>query len=176
MGSATDSPKPEPRRRRGARLTLRLLVFNLLLVFLPIAGLSFLGPYERQLLAAQERAMVQQGRVLAADGSSWRPDPGAEVLLLGDSFTNVYSVPELGWGEGAGLAEQLAFALERPVDRIAVNAGGAWTARQRLVAELRRGSDRLAGKRLVVYEFAVRELTSGDWREIAAFLFPEPAA
>jgi len=53
------------RRRRG-RLTARLLLFNLLLVFLPIGGLLFLGPYERQLLESQERSMVQQGRLLAA--------------------------------------------------------------------------------------------------------------
>ena len=70
MGSATATPRAERGRRRGTRLTWRLLVFNLLLVFLPIAGLSFLGPYERQLLAAQERAMVQQGRVLSAALSS----------------------------------------------------------------------------------------------------------
>jgi len=51
---------------RTVRLTARLLLFNLLLVFVPIAGLLFLGPYERQLLESQERAMVRQGRVLAA--------------------------------------------------------------------------------------------------------------
>lgn len=127
-------------------------------------------PRGRHLAPPQE---VVAQRVVAADGSPWRPDPAAEVLLLGDSFTNVYSVPELGWGEGAGLAEQIAFGLQRPIDRIAVNAGGSWTARQRLAAELRRGSDRLAGKRLVVYQFAVRELTSGDWRTIA---LPPPAS
>ena len=51
---------------RTLRLTPRLLAFNLLLVFLPVAGLLFLGPYERQLLFCQERAMVQQGRLLGA--------------------------------------------------------------------------------------------------------------
>lgn len=116
-------------------------------------------------LAPPQEVVIQ--RVVAADGSAWRPDRRAEILLLGDSFTNVYSVSELGWGEGAGLAEQLAFALQRPVDRIAVNAGGAWTTRDRLAAELRRGADRLAGKRLVIYEFAARELASGDWRPIS---------
>jgi signal transduction histidine kinase len=48
------------------RLVARLLAFNLLLVFVPIAGLLLLGPYERQLLESQERAMVRQGRLLAA--------------------------------------------------------------------------------------------------------------
>jgi two-component system sensor histidine kinase ChvG len=52
--------------RPGARLTARLLLFNVLLVFVPVGGLLFLGPYERQLLESQERAMVRQGRLLAA--------------------------------------------------------------------------------------------------------------
>src|SRR5262249_27836193 len=45
---------------------IRLLAFNVLLVFLPAAGLLTLDTYERQLLRAQEQAMVQQGRLLAA--------------------------------------------------------------------------------------------------------------
>jgi two-component system sensor histidine kinase ChvG len=44
----------------------RLLAFNLLLVFLPVAGFVLFGPYERQLLESQERAMVQQGRLAAS--------------------------------------------------------------------------------------------------------------
>jgi two-component system, OmpR family, sensor histidine kinase ChvG len=35
-------------------------------VFLPTAGFLYLDVYERELLDAQERAMVQQGRHLAA--------------------------------------------------------------------------------------------------------------
>jgi len=87
------------------------------------------------------------------------------VLLLGDSFTNVYSDPSLGWGGGAGLAEQLGYHLQRPVDRIALNAGGAHAARQALAQE-QGGTVRLAGKRVVIYQFAKRELSGGDWRLI----------
>jgi two-component system sensor histidine kinase ChvG len=43
-----------------------MLAFNLLLVFLPAAGFLYLDVYEIQLLRAQERSMVQQGRILAA--------------------------------------------------------------------------------------------------------------
>ena len=49
-----------------SRIGVRLLAFNLLLVFLPVAGLLYLDTYERQLLEAQERSMVQQGRVLSS--------------------------------------------------------------------------------------------------------------
>ena len=66
-------PSQAPPRRRPGRLSARLLAFNLLLVFIPAAGLLYLDTYEKQLLEAQERSMVQQGRVLAAALS----EPGA---------------------------------------------------------------------------------------------------
>ncbi len=53
-------------RRFFSRLWIRLLAFNVLLVFLPAAGVSYLTIYERKLLQAQEASMVQQGRLLAA--------------------------------------------------------------------------------------------------------------
>ena len=62
------------------------------------------------------------------------------------------------------LAEQLAVSLRRPVDKIAVNAGGAYGARERLVSELAAGHDRLAGKKIVIWQFAQRELAVGDWK------------
>ncbi len=55
-----------PVRRFLSRLWIRLLAFNVLLVFLPAAGISYLAIYERKLLQAQEASMVQQGRLLAA--------------------------------------------------------------------------------------------------------------
>jgi two-component system sensor histidine kinase ChvG len=53
-------------RRASSRIAVRMLAFNVLLVFLPLAGLFYLDTYEQHLLDAQERSMVQQGRVLAA--------------------------------------------------------------------------------------------------------------
>jgi len=94
----------------------------------------------------------------------WRPAPDADVMLLGDSFSNIYSRAAMGWGEGAGLAEQLSFNLGRPLDVIAINAGGSYSTRRRLHDELLRGDDRLAGKRLVVWQFAMRDLQSGNWQ------------
>ncbi len=54
------------RPRLPFRLSTRLLLFNLLLVFLPVSGLFYLDLYERELLVQQEKGMVQQGRLLAA--------------------------------------------------------------------------------------------------------------
>lgn len=53
-------------RRFLAPIAVRLLLFNVLLVFLPVAGLFSLRTVERQLLDLQERSMVQQGRLVAA--------------------------------------------------------------------------------------------------------------
>lgn len=94
-------------------------------------------------------------------GDPWRPSRDADVLLLGDSFTNIYSLASMGWGESAGLAEQLSDALQRPVDRLVQNDAGAYATRERL---WRDGEDRLAGKRVVIWQFAARELAAGDWR------------
>lgn len=49
-----------------SRIWIRLLAFNVLLVFLPIAGLWTLENFEKYLLGLQESSNVQQGRLLAA--------------------------------------------------------------------------------------------------------------
>lgn len=105
-------------------------------------------------------------RVLDALGSPWTPDRAADVLLLGDSFSNVYSSGEMGWGDSGGLAERLSFHLRRDVDAIVRNDAGSFATRRLLADELRAGRDRLAGKRVVVWQFAIRELAVGDWRRI----------
>jgi alginate O-acetyltransferase complex protein AlgJ len=120
-------------------------------------------PVDQRLFAAER---VTARMVLDAAGRPWRRAPGAEVLLLGDSLTNVYSDPALGWGRGAGLAEQLSFTLGRPIDKLALNAGGAHATREALARALATGRSRLAGKRVVIYQFATRELSSGDWRPV----------
>jgi alginate O-acetyltransferase complex protein AlgJ len=72
----------------------------------------------------------------------------------------------MNWGESAGLAEQLSFHLQRPVDAILRNDSGAFATRQILATELARGRDRLADKRVVIWQFAARELAVGDWKLI----------
>ncbi|MHB0956245.1 MAG: alginate O-acetyltransferase AlgX-related protein [Pirellulaceae bacterium] len=102
--------------------------------------------------------------VTDAAGELWRPNPAAEVLVLGDSFANIYSLEMMNWGCAAGLAEQLSFALQRPVDTILRNDDGAYATREMLSRELAQGVDRLAGKRVVIWQFAARELAVGDWK------------
>ncbi len=137
----------------------------------------------RQSFYRHEQVVIRQ--ILAPGGALWAPDASSDVLVLGDSFSNIYSQEGLGWGESAGLVEQLSFELMRPLDRIVRNDSGAYATRAMLDRELARGRDRLAGKRVVIYQFACRELAEGDWKildlalgvpALATFVVPEPGA
>jgi len=119
-------------------------------------------------LFPSEEVVVQ--RVKEPGGSPWRNRADAEILLLGDSFANVYSLAGMGWGEAGGLAEQLSWNLQRPVERIVRNDAGAHATREMLARDLARGRDRLKRKKVVIWQFAARELSQGNWKliELAA--------
>ena len=51
---------------RASRLAFRLLAFNVVLVFLPIAGVLFLGEYEERLETAEIRDVTHRARLIAA--------------------------------------------------------------------------------------------------------------
>jgi hypothetical protein len=90
-------------------------------------------------------------------GQPAEPDPAAEVVLLGDSFTNVMSMAEMNWGDHAGLGEHMMLRLGRPLDVIARNGGAPSATRQDLA---RRPS--LAGRKLVVWSIVTREFITPD--------------
>jgi alginate O-acetyltransferase complex protein AlgJ len=125
-----------------------------------IAGMLKL-PENSNLFAPQT---VRIRQVLEPDGEIWYPRKNADVLLLGDSFCNIYSLAGMGWGEGAGFGEQLSFEMKRAVDSITNNAGGSHVTRERLVNELKAGKPRLRNKKLVVWQFAARDLLIGNWK------------
>lgn len=112
------------------------------------------------------RETVSIRKILGAGGEPWQPQKSADVLVLGDSFSNIYSLGVMGWGEGAGFIEQLGYALQRPLDRITRNDNGSYAPRELLAADMAKGKDRLEGKRLVIYQFAIRELAVGNWKRI----------
>jgi alginate O-acetyltransferase complex protein AlgJ len=115
-------------------------------------------PASQQLI---EEESVTLRRIMSADGTPWRTATDADILVLGDSFSNIYSLESMGWGTSAGLVEHLSFALRRPVDRIVQNDAGAYATRELLH---RAGPERLTGKKVVVWQFATRELAFGDWK------------
>ncbi len=117
---------------------------------------------------------VEVSTVHGADGQRWAPRRDAEVLLLGDSFTNIYTAEQMGWGQGAGFGARLALHLGRDLDVIAINGAGASGTR----AELARAPERLLGKRLVIWQFSARDLAVSDWKVLPIVVpasAPEPA-
>ena len=59
----------QPRRNRPSlfhRIGLRILLLNVLIVFVPVAIVLLLDTYEEQLLDQLERSLVQQGRTISA--------------------------------------------------------------------------------------------------------------
>ena len=107
---------------------------------------------------------IQHQAVEGPDGAPWTPDPSGKLLLLGDSFANIFELEGMGWGAHGGLAAWLSLLLQQPVDAIIQNGDGAHATRLRLIQALQRGEDRLAGKVVVIFAFAARELSLGDWK------------
>lgn len=125
---------------------------------------------EDSTLFPRETVTLQQ--VQPVDGVDSGETEQSEILLLGDSFVNIYSAKELGWGERAGLAEQLEFYLQRPVDRLARNDNASYATREMLRDAVAQGQQPLESKKVVIWEFAVRELASGNWK-VLDILTPE---
>lgn len=133
------------------------------------------GDIARMLKLPESRNLYPAEAVTIHEVASWHPAKDADILLLGDSFSNIFSLEALGWGESAGFAEHLSHALgDRPLDCILRNSDGAFATREILSRELARGRDRLAGKKIVIWEFAARELAFGDWKMLEMKL-GEPA-
>ncbi|MCL2669805.1 MAG: hypothetical protein FWE89_03880, partial [Syntrophaceae bacterium] len=58
------------------------------------------------------RETVLLRRVLERDGQEpWKPQQTADILVLGDSFSNIYSLESMEWGTAAGFVEQLSYLL-----------------------------------------------------------------
>ena len=147
-----DSPEPDS-RFLPKRTTQTIEGLGDILAMLKLPATSRLYPKET----------VSIRPVTHESGTPWSPDERADILVLGDSFFNIFSSAEMGWGASAGFVEQLSYTLGRPLDAILRNDGGAFATRELLGQELARGRDRLDGKKLVIWEFAVRELATGNW-------------
>ena len=103
------------------------------------------------------------GGVYTLAGARWQPDVASDILLIGDSFLEIYSSEQDGRvAAGAGLAEQLSYHLQRPVDRIAKHTGeyGVREALGDSIAQLRQQAK---GRKVIIWQFAVRKLAFDDW-------------
>ena len=123
----------------------------------------------------------QRESTLITPVSGFVSDPNAEVVLLGDSFTNIYSSATLNWGENAGLAPYLALKMGRSLDVIARNGQGSTGVRQELAA---RGKEHLRKKKTVIWAIAARDLFLSEtaaregnvtWEDVAIPDIPDTA-
>jgi two-component system sensor histidine kinase ChvG len=104
-----------------AGITVRLMAFNILIVFLPIAGFLSLGTYERQLLASLEGSLVQQGRVLAASLESAGAHLGVEARrVIARLRQRQYARLRVIDARGALLADSSRLSLPRPEEPLPV--------------------------------------------------------
>ncbi len=108
-----------------------------------------------QIERALEPEIVTCSQVIEADnGRPYHDATDSEILILGDSFLRIYEQDE---PESAGFLAQLARELGRPLTSI-VNDGGASTLVRQSLA---RRPALLKNKKLVIWEFAEREIRFG---------------
>jgi len=108
------------------------------------------------------------GTEASAGATSVAPDRASPVVLLGDSHTLVFHAGADMLASGAGLPDQLLADLGLPVDLIGVRGSGATPARVNLMRRVRGDAAYLAGKKVVIWCFTVREFTeSSGWSKVA---------
>ena len=98
----------------------------------------------------------------AETGKALESKADADVLVIGDSFSNIFHGKEKGWGEAAGFPEQIARFLGRDVE-IMVRDGSAASDLRRELAER---DEPLKGKRVIVWQVAMHELVVSNWQVI----------
>lgn len=114
-------------------------------------------------------------------------NPQSPIVLLGDSFVNIYDDPKRGFNDptwkakderdrepliGAGFAQHLAAELQTPLDAYTANGGGATAVRKEFAD---RADNQVRAKKLVVWVLASRDLLLSEtpgliagvhWRDV----------
>lgn len=128
--------------------------------------IHIVGDLRLMLGGDQKEKEILPVREIKDDSGRWpEADATSPVLVLGDSHVLVFHDGKDMYAKGAGISDQLAFALARPVDVIGVRGSGATPARLSFYRKSQRNLNYLAGKKVVVWCFAAREFTETDgWR------------
>ena len=102
------------------------------------------------------------------NGEDVSTDDLPEILLCGDSFFNIYSLPTSGFGAGAGFPELLEALFYCRVVSVSVDGGGESGARAMLpqLGLVPGDFD------FVVWEFPVYEIQRSNWSSIPAAKVP----
>lgn len=84
-------------------------------------------------------------------------DPESPLVLLGDSFTNIFHQEDMKWGTESGFAEHLSRELGLSLDTIAQN-GQASTGVRKTLATRQGAVHLLKRKKAVIWAIAARDL------------------
>ncbi len=113
----------------------------------------------------KERETISIRDVFDGSASPLQSDETSPILVLGDSHVLVFHDGKDMFAKGAGLSDQLALAVARPVEVIGVRGSGATPARLNVYRKAQRNAKYWNGKKIVVWCFAAREFTETDgWR------------
>lgn len=123
--------------RRFSRIGLRLFAFNVLVIFVPVAGVLYLDVYEARLRQMQEASLIQQARLLAAA-------LGDRPLLIAEDVSKVFTRFELRsearfrvYGpEGQLLADSARHAASAPAPEQAYSTSYDRSVRRRQLYRL----------------------------------------
>jgi hypothetical protein len=131
----------------------------------PVEIQGDLGGDKENVVLRFVRPQGQAGRV--------EPDRASPILVLGDSHVLVFHDGGDMHATGAGLSDQLAFALGAPVDLLGVRGSGATSARVSLARRARARSDYLIAKKVIIWCFGARELTQADAWKLVPLMKPQ---
>lgn len=133
---------------RPSRIGARLFAFNLLVLFVPVAGMFYLDVYESRLLEMQERGMVQQARLVAAALANAPVDAASASAVLsriaehGDARVKVFDAGGRLVADSARYGPQ---APPRQADTYSTIADPRRRVLYRLGAMLSRARDWISG-------------------------------
>lgn len=102
---------------------------------------------------------VRLNQVVDSLGLAWQPDPKSDVLFVGDSFLEMFST-DTTEARSSGLAEQVSYVSSRRVDRVASHQVDVRRLLGSTLAEVRTAA---RGRKVIVWEFAMRKLAVSDW-------------
>lgn len=111
-----------------------------------------------------ERERITISRVVdtRTKGSVALNNVASPIVLLGDSFTNIYSRGEMGFGAGAGFADHLAGRLGMALDVIAINGQGTTAVRRELAGRSYSAWLMRDKKKAVIWAIVERDLFLTD--------------
>ena len=113
--------------------------------------------------AQNEHMNLRVSQIRDRDGKPWTSDSSSDVMFVGDSFFELYSSYPNEEKAASGFVEQMSYRLQRSIDRHASQTFGTYDTRTPLGKSLKELAVNMRGKKVVVWEFAMRKLVLNGW-------------